>query len=73
MDQVESAHERVVITRNGRPVAVLISPDDLETLEEILDVLSEPGALEDIQRARADLDAGHFLTADEVRARFLRP
>ena len=34
VDRVEHQHERVTVTRNGRPVAVIISPADLEELEE---------------------------------------
>ena len=41
-DRIESEHERVVVTRKGRPAAVLVSPDDLESLEETLAVLSDP-------------------------------
>ncbi|MFL6163746.1 MAG: type II toxin-antitoxin system prevent-host-death family antitoxin [Jatrophihabitantaceae bacterium] len=29
VDRVQCHHERLVVTRNGRPAAVLISPDDL--------------------------------------------
>ena len=32
VDRVDREHERIVVTRNGRPAAVLISPDDLESL-----------------------------------------
>jgi len=70
VDQVESCHDRVVLTRNGRPAAVILSPDDLEALEETLDLLSRPGAMEEIQRAREELEAGEFLTAADLRARF---
>ncbi len=34
VERVEGTHERVLVTRNGRPAAVLISPEDLEGLEE---------------------------------------
>jgi len=51
VDRVERHHERVTVTRNGRPVAVLISPADLAELEETLDVLSDPEALADIREA----------------------
>jgi len=51
VDRVESQHERVVITRNGRSAAVLISPEDLAQLEETIDVLSDPQALADIREA----------------------
>jgi prevent-host-death family protein len=34
VDEVQDTHGRVLITRNGKPAAVLIGPDDLEGLEE---------------------------------------
>ncbi|MDO5535043.1 MAG: type II toxin-antitoxin system Phd/YefM family antitoxin [Propionibacteriaceae bacterium] len=49
VDRVEHHHERVTVTRNGRPVAVLISPEDLAALEETLDILSDAAALADIR------------------------
>ncbi len=48
---MEHQHERVVITRNGRAAAVLISPDDLEALEETLSVLTDAEALANIREA----------------------
>lgn len=41
IDRVHRGHERVVITRNGTPTAVLIGADDLEGLEETLEILSD--------------------------------
>ena len=72
VDKVETEHDRVILTRNGRPAAIIMSPDDLEALEETLELLSRPGATEEIQKARKELDAGEFLTADDLRARFSR-
>ena len=71
IDLVESQHERVVITRNGRPAAVILSPGDLDNLEETLDLLGTPGVLEDIRAAETDIDAGEYLNAAELRARYL--
>ena len=36
VEDVVKTHERVTITKNGRPAAVLISAEDLEALEETL-------------------------------------
>lgn len=36
VEDVVTTHERVTITKNGRPAAVLISAEDLEALEETL-------------------------------------
>lgn len=71
VDRVETHHERVVLTRNGRPAAVILSPDDLEGLEETLDILSEPGALEAIRQAEDEIERGDYLTAEELRSRYL--
>ncbi len=53
MSSVETTHERVVITKNGRPAAVLISYSDLESLEETLDILADPAALSEIRESLA--------------------
>ena len=71
VDLVENQHERVIITRNGRPAAVIISPDDLENLEETLELLSMPGALEEIRATEDQVAEGSFLTAAELRAKYL--
>lgn len=49
---------RVVITRNGVPAAVLISPADLAALEATLDVLSDPDAMERLRQSREDVARG---------------
>lgn len=67
LDEVRDTHERVVITRNGRPEAVIMSVEDLEALEETLDLLSTPGALEQIRQAEADIAAGEAVDADELQ------
>jgi len=67
VDQVEDTRDRVLITRNGRPAAVLISPDDLESLEETLAILSDPAAMRRIRKARAEIDRGEVLDEQELR------
>ena len=71
VDRVEREHDRVVLTRNGRPAAVIMSPADLEALEDTLELLSDPEALAEIKSARADLAKGRVLNADELRAKYL--
>jgi prevent-host-death family protein len=55
---VQETHERVVLTKNGEPAAVIMSVDDLESLEETLALLSDNEARQHIRQAEADLDAG---------------
>lgn len=71
VDRVEKHHERIVLTRRGRPAAVLVSPDDLESLEETLDILSQPGAVEEITKAQAAIDSGDYVKGDELRGKYV--
>ena len=67
VDQVEGTHERVVITRNGVPAAVLISPADLAELEETLDVLSDKTAMARLARAQREQARGEGLDETQLR------
>ncbi|WP_345201583.1 type II toxin-antitoxin system Phd/YefM family antitoxin [Fodinibacter luteus] len=62
MDRVEFRRERVTVTRDGRPDAVILSHEDLSELEETISVLSDPQALPDIREADAA-----FAASDVVR------
>ena len=72
VDRAEREHERVVVTRNGRPAAVLMGYADLAALEETLEILSDPEAMAGIRQSRGEVDRGDVVRgADAVRA--LRP
>ena len=72
VDRVDREHESIVVTRNGRPAAVLISPDDLESLEETLEILGDQSAIRELIEAEAAVAAGDVVRGvDAVRA--LRP
>jgi antitoxin YefM len=70
VDRLEREHGRVVITKHGRPAAVVISVEDLEGLEETLDILSDPKLMRRIRKAEAEVAAGEGdeLTKDEALA-----
>ncbi|MEW6323684.1 MAG: type II toxin-antitoxin system Phd/YefM family antitoxin [Acidobacteriota bacterium] len=61
VDRVEREHERVVVTRNGRPAAVLISPEDLESLEETLSILADPEVVRGIREGQQAILRGDFV------------
>ena len=69
VELVEREQERVIITKNGRQAAVIISVDELESLEETIDVLSDPQALAEIREAQAAVARGDVVRGvDAVRA-----
>ncbi len=67
VDIVVARHERIAITRNGRPVAVLIGYDDLEATEETLAILSDTAAMRQVDEGRKAIAAGDHVGEDDVR------
>jgi antitoxin YefM len=69
VDRVERQQDRVVVTRNGKPAAVLISAHDLESLEETLAVMSDRSVTAQIRESQKAAAAGDGGTeVDELRA-----
>lgn len=73
VDEAESTHEIITITRHGRPAAVLMAADDLESLQETLFWLSKPGMAESVAAAEREYAAGETVSGDELRAKFGLP
>lgn len=67
VEDVDSTHEIVTITRHGRAAAVLMSADDLESLHETLYWLSRSGIREDIAEARSAREDGDTASSDQLR------
>ena len=55
VDKVNTTDEEIVITKNGRPAAVLVSPDEFEGWSETLLIRSDPGFLREIKKGVRDL------------------
>ncbi len=66
VNAVQGTWERVTITKNGKPAAVLISVEDLESLVETIEVLSDPDAMAAIAEAKAV--TGELTTGEEMAA-----
>jgi antitoxin YefM len=66
-DRVEGQHDRVVVTRKGRPAAVLLSPDDLESLEETLAVLSDPELMRQIREGEEAIASDDTVTLEQLQ------
>ncbi|MEX0621197.1 MAG: type II toxin-antitoxin system Phd/YefM family antitoxin [Solirubrobacterales bacterium] len=57
-DRVEVEHDRITVTRNGRPSFVLLSPDDLESLEESLDIVRDDDLMQSLRKSRDEAASG---------------
>jgi antitoxin YefM len=69
VDRVARQQDRVIVTRNGQPAVVLVSTDDLESLEETLAIMSDRSLMAQVrasEKLAARGEAGVEL--DELRA-----
>jgi prevent-host-death family protein len=55
---VEDREEEIVVTRNGKPAAVLLSHAEYQRMKETIDVLSDPDLMAQIHASRAHFGAG---------------
>ncbi|AIY03446.1 antitoxin [Arthrobacter sp. PAMC 25486] len=70
VDSAALTRNEVVITKNGRPAAVIVGTDAWESLQETLFWLSQPDIREDVAQAKAEIAAGEGLSEEEIRAQF---
>ena len=67
-ERVENEHDRILVTRNGRPSFVLISPDDLESLEETLDITRDAELMASLAKSRQQARSGQRVRLTTILA-----
>jgi prevent-host-death family protein len=67
-DEVDRTHERLHVTKNGRDYVVVMSAEDLESIEATLELLADPEAQERLDAAGAEAERGEGLDEAQVRA-----
>lgn len=72
VNRVSTQHERVTVTVHGHPCAILLSPGDLERLEEAIAVLADSELLRALAASEVDFDAGRVDGAEELASAMAR-
>ena len=50
IDTVNATDEEIIITKNGRPAAVLVSPEEFESLKETIAIRSDLALMREIKK-----------------------
>ncbi len=66
INEVDSKMTRFIITKRGKPTALMMSIEDYESLLETLDILSNTGLRDKIKVAEEDVRKGKFESLDEI-------
>jgi len=68
--KVSETLSRYLITVNNKPKAVIMSFEELESLEETAEILSIPGALESIKDAEKQIKQGDYIAFEELKEKY---
>ncbi len=68
IDTVNATDEEIVITKNGRPAAVLVSPEEFESLKETIAIRSDLALMKEIKKGLRALKMkkGKLYTLEEL-------
>jgi antitoxin YefM len=62
LNSIKSTGRPMIITQNGKPAGVLLSPDDFDEL------VYQKSLIESINRGLSDIEKGNIFTTEELRA-----
>ena len=68
LSDVADRRDHVIVTRNGRPAAVLVPIDEYDALEETADILADPDTLAALDGGLAELARDDTVALEELRA-----
>lgn len=66
VDQVADGYESVTITVNGKPKAVLINAEELESIMETAGIISNPRAKKDLEEGLKEAKRGQGIPLSEL-------
>lgn len=67
IDRVADLREHVIITRRGRPAAVVIPVDEYEALEDTAEILSDRSTLAAVEEGLRQVDREETVTLSDLR------
>jgi antitoxin YefM len=67
LSDVADRRDHVLVSRHGRPAAVLVPVDEYEALEETAEILSDPDALAALEAGLAELERGETVSLEDLR------
>lgn len=70
LDRVSKYFDRYIITRHGKPEAVVLAEEDYESLLETLEILSDKKLMQEIKKSLADLKAGRSIPFEKIKAKY---
>ncbi len=67
MKRIDGKLDRYIVTKRGKPVVVMLSIDDYESLMETLDILADPEAMAGIRQGEKEIRKGKTRSWKEIK------
>ena len=64
---IDTKLDRYIIIKRGKPVAVMMSPDDYEGLLETIEILSDKETVKRIKKAKQEIKEGRTISLETLR------
>ncbi len=64
--EADERFDRIIITRDGHPAAVLLAYDDYEEWQETAEILADPHLVKSIREGIADIRAGRTVSLEDL-------
>ncbi|OGX26354.1 MAG: hypothetical protein A3J51_04770 [Omnitrophica WOR_2 bacterium RIFCSPHIGHO2_02_FULL_45_21] len=69
INKIDARLDRYIVTKRGKPIAVMLSPDDFEGLLETIEILSDKEAVKRIKQAKQEIKEGKTVSLEGLRSR----
>ena len=66
--RIDGKLDRYIVTKRGKPVIVMLSIEDYESLMDTLDLLADPKAMADLRKGEEDIRKGRTRSWTEIKA-----
>ena len=66
LDEVKNGLKSYTITLRGEAQAVVINPEELESWEETLDILSDNKLVAQILKSQGEIKSGDYISEDDL-------
>lgn len=67
VDNANKRLEEYIITVNGSPAAILMSIDEVESLKETLEIMSDKKLVKSIKQGESDIEEGRYSDWEDVK------
>ncbi len=64
---IDNKLDRYIVIKRGKPIAIMMSPDDYEGMLETIEILSDKDAANRIKRAKQEIKEGMTVSLEELR------